>query len=292
MKIAVVTICTIDLNYGNYIVSNSWEYCNKHGYDFILYEDKLNPNTAVIANKTLAVIQNIDDYDWILMKDADSLFYNYNLKIENYIDNDYDYIASMSKIHNVVNLGHLLIKCTPQVKQELTMISQVVNKIVLKGEQPIYNDFWETGKISPVKKISKHIFNAHPFGKKDWHREWGLAKEDLGEWGRPKEELQELDDMGYDYHKRYGDINHETFIVHYPGTFMKTCSYVIERQVIDAGQEMFNFSEDYLPQFIVMYNNIRVKYLSPTLNKNKPKEISLKPRVKKTERRKIKYKNR
>jgi len=287
MKIAVVTICTRDLNFRDYTISNSKDYCKKYGYDFILYEDRIDPESATITNKTICVLDNIDKYDWIFMKDADSLFYNFNISLEQHIDNRYNYIGSMSKLVDVVNLGHLLIKCGPQVKQELKDVLVVLReRVTAKGEQPVYNEFWNDGKISPVKRLPKHVFNAHDIGKEDW--DWNR------EWGRSLEYLMELDRKGIEFHRKFHDIKADTLIVHYPGVFLKTGNYEIERYVAQGKiPEYFSFSEEYLPQFIVMYNNIRVKYLSPTPNKkNKPKEISLKPRVKKTERRKIKYKNR
>jgi len=291
MKIAVVTICTIDLNFRNYTIANSRDYCERHGYDFILYEDKLDPTSATITNKTIAVLQNMDNYDWILMKDADSLFYNFNIKIENYIDDDYNYIGSFSQIPDTINLGHLLIKCNPDVKTELNKVLRVLReKVVVKGEQPIYNDFWECGLISPVKKLPKHMLNAHPFGKIDWNAEWGLAKEYLNEWGVPMEKLVELDANGFKFYEKFGDIKEDTFIIHYPGIFLKTCSYVTEREIIMAGGEIFNFSEKYLPEFIFMYNKIKGR-LQPSPNSKKISPTNCKPRVKKSEMRKIKYKN-
>ena len=78
MKIAVVTIATHNLNYREYSIENSIDYCRRHGYDFKLYEERIDSSVAVIANKTIAVLENMDDYDWIFMKDADSLFYNFS----------------------------------------------------------------------------------------------------------------------------------------------------------------------------------------------------------------------
>ncbi len=278
MKIAVVTICTRNLNYRDYSIDNSREYCQKYGYDFILYEDKIDPNVAIITNKTIAVLQNIDNYDWIFMKDADSLFYNFNYRIENYVDNDYNYIGSWSKMKGVVNLGHLLIKCTPQVCIELEGVLSILRqKILTKGEQPIYNNFWDYGWISPVKKLSKHIFNAHQIGKARWD-------ENLT-WRQLEERVNE--NRNYE---RFGDIKNDTFIVHYPGTFLKTRDENIEQQVYRSDRDvpmLWNFSESYLLEFISMYNKIKKMSESQPNNKKIVQlKTSCKPRVKKTETKK------
>ena len=280
-RIAVVTICTRDLNFRDYTIENSRDYCKRHGYDFLLYEDRIDPESAAISNKTICVLQNIDKYDWIFMKDADSLFYNFNFRLEDYIDENYNYIASMSSIPDTVNLGHLLIQCTPQSKKELEMVSGVIReKVVLKGEQPIFNDFWNEGKISSIKRLPKHVLNAQVFDKEN-HEEWTLTLEDL----------QKLDDRDINF-EAHADVKSDTFIIHYPGAFLKSRSYLHERLVHTTGEaDMFNFSEEYLPEFIATYNRIRQKFLVP----DKIKTVSRIPygvRVKKNQRKKIKYKNR
>ena len=53
MKIAVITTATLDLNFRDYIIDNSLEYCGKHGYTFMVYENKIDEGASVIANKTM-----------------------------------------------------------------------------------------------------------------------------------------------------------------------------------------------------------------------------------------------
>lgn len=284
MNIAVITICTKDLNYRNYTIDNSKQYCDRHGYDFILYEDKIDEDAAVISNKTLTAIRNIGSYDWILMKDADSLFYNFDYRIEEYIDNDYNYIASWSKVKSMVNLGHLLIKCSTQVEIELKRIYNIIKEEVLvKGEQPIYNRFWNEGKLSPVKVLDKHIFNAHPFGKPN--------REVLKAWKLTMDELIDLDKKNMNL-EQFGDIKQDTFIVHYPGSFLKSRSFVTERKEQRQGKEVFSFAEDFLHEFSAMHerikklNNGRIPIAPPP-----KKDIFAEPKIRKdrTKMKKIKY---
>lgn len=279
MKFAVITLCTANLNYGKYSTENAMEYCNRHGYDFILYEDKIDRDAAAISNKTLTVLRNINSYDWILMKDADSLFYNFNFKLEDYIDDDYCYIGSMSQIPYMVNLGHLLIKCTPKVKEELEVIYQVIKENVTeKGEQPIYNQWWNEGRLSPVKKMDKHIFNAQSFDKIYWEGQHNLSVE----------ELQKLDDDNMNLEAR-ADIKKDTFIVHYPGAFLKSRSYVIEHQTYNHESDPFNFSDAHLPRFIWMFEEIKRRNAFPDI-RDIPREIKVKPRTNRAKLREIKYK--
>jgi len=278
MRIGVVMICTRDLNYREYAIDNSRTYCEKHGYDFVLYENKINPNASAIANKTIGVLENIDKYDWIFMKDSDSLFYNFDIRIENYIDVNYNYIASMSKIIDTVNLGHLLIKCTADVKRELNMVSNTITeKVSVKGEQRIFREHWKTGKISPVKKMPKHIFNAQTMGIEDWR-----ARRDFSD-----EKLMELDRKGVEYYKNYADIKPDTFIVHYAGVFLKTGTLIGERQdLYGEFPDPFNFSDLILSDFIKLSESIKKRYC---INGGKPVKMEsvLKPRVQKHNRKKI-----
>lgn len=284
-RIAVVTIATSNLNYRKYSNNNAKNYCGVHGYDFKLYEEKLDPDAAAITNKTIAVLENIDDYDWIFMKDADSLFCNFNLRIEQYLDDDYNYIASWSKMGEV-NLGHLLIKCTPEVKNELTniVLPLLRERIVLKGEQPVYNELWNTKKISPVKVLDKHILNAHPIGKKNW-----------GEWLTWEEfEARVQENRNYE---KYSDISADSFIVHYPGTFMKTRNEYTEHHVnVNEGKDMperWNFSDSYLKSFVALHDEIQRRFeisREMRINNKQPSNLSYGKPVRRHKRRKIKYK--
>jgi len=285
MKIAVVTIATSNLNYREYSNSNARSYCNRYGYDFKLYEEKLDPTAAAITNKTIAVLENIDNYDWIFMKDADSLFYSFTKRIEDYVDDNYNYVASWSKMGEV-NLGHLLIKCSPEVKHELKniVLPLLRERIVLKGEQPVYNELWNTNKISPIKVLDKHILNAHPIGKKVW-----------GEW-LTWEEFEARVRENRDYEK-YSDISADTFIVHYPGTFMKTRNEYTEHQVnVDEEKdipERWNFSDSYLKVFAALHDEIqrKVELLERFQTKGVSQSIPYGKRVRKHQRRNFIYKN-
>lgn len=287
MRIAVVTICTPNLNFGSYCIKNSKEYCDRHGYDFILYDKKIDENISAVANKTLTVLDNIDKYDWILMKDADSLFYNFNYSLDDYTDDYHNYFGSWSKIPTKINLGHILIRCTPQVKDELEMVfEEVQKKVKLKGEQPIYNRFWDEGRISPIKKLPKHIFNAHAYGTHEWNNGWFLKTS----WDM----LKEMDNQNLNL-EQYNDIKKDTLIVHYPGTFLKTRSYVAARKVIETGIEDFNFVGEGLLSYVMMYDNI-VKINKGVLPTPSPKRkkmasnVSVMLRSDRTKMKKINYK--
>jgi len=235
MKIAVITICTSNLEYGKYTIENSELYCKKHGYDFIVYKDLIDPTTCPINNKTISVLHNLDNYDWILMKDADSLFFNFNFKIEDYIDENYNYIGSKSETINIINLGHLLIKCNETTKEELKfIISELKEKVKIKGEQKVYNDLWNSKKISSVKVLKKSIFNANPLGNKWQYRDKKFSSDII----------LELKDYSF-----FNDIYDYTFIIHWPGNLLKTFNSRIHYDKI-----LFNFSNIQLEQF-KFYNN-------------------------------------
>ena len=93
-------------------------------------------------------------------------------------------------------------------------------------------------------------------------------------------------------YEQFGDIRNDTFIVHYPGTFLKTRDEHIEQQVYRSDRDvplLWNFTDSYLLEFIAMYYNIKKISQSQT-TKDKIIPTTCKPRVQRSEMKKIKYK--
>lgn len=76
-------------------------YCKTHGYDFIIAEKKLSTCYGITEKRSLepawtklALVSRIlDDYDWVFWTDADSIILNFDIKLEDFIDTEYDLIA-------------------------------------------------------------------------------------------------------------------------------------------------------------------------------------------------------
>lgn len=78
-------------------------YCQKHGYDFIEIEREAYPNHHVAYNKYRVVQELLPYYDWIFYNDTDSLIMNYNIKLESFLDQNYEFIISYDI--NGINTG-------------------------------------------------------------------------------------------------------------------------------------------------------------------------------------------
>ena len=121
-KILVCQYYTNNLKYGTYSVDINKAYCERHGYDYHVYNDhdrlwKIANEPSPEALQWFKVVflremmEQKPDYDWYLFLDIDAVFCNHKDKIENYIDENYNVIMSDDySHHSVVNTGVILIK--------------------------------------------------------------------------------------------------------------------------------------------------------------------------------------
>lgn len=96
------------------------EYCKLHGYDFYSREDNIRTDRIVGWERIQIICDFIDKYDYIFYFDCDCLIMNHNIKIENLIDENYDFqIAknSISKGWDGVNTGTFIVKCSQWSKE-------------------------------------------------------------------------------------------------------------------------------------------------------------------------------
>jgi hypothetical protein len=76
-------------------------YAKKYGHDFIIATKKINNCYGVKAKRKLecawtklAVISRVlEDYDWVFWTDADSVILNFDIKLEDFLNEDFDVIA-------------------------------------------------------------------------------------------------------------------------------------------------------------------------------------------------------
>lgn len=87
------------------------EYCARHGYNFILARGDVSKGRGVVWSK-IALLQELMEKDksseWFLWIDADALFMNHELKLENRIEPDCNLIITHDV--NGLNSGVFLIK--------------------------------------------------------------------------------------------------------------------------------------------------------------------------------------
>lgn len=178
MKIAVASIATPDMDELTKITwPNKLEYCRKHSYYGILQSqswDYLGFDKVIFIDSLL----DSDQYDWILWLDNDTLFTNFNKKIEDVIDNNYDFIIS-TDYGTKPNAGVFLVKNSDNGKKYIKILKQKmyelkpVNKFLFGEEQTAiqatYQDY-NFIKIIPQKYINAYPYSdiyGHPNGLND-----------------------------------------------------------------------------------------------------------------------------
>src|SRR5208283_4375787 len=75
-------------------VPSKKKYCQRHGYDFIYYEfDDIGRFPA--WGRVVGLKKYLNDYDWVFNIDTDMLIVNYDIRLEDWIDNKYNILIGM-----------------------------------------------------------------------------------------------------------------------------------------------------------------------------------------------------
>ena len=166
--IAVVTMAVGD-NYKTAVstgILNKRKYCEKHGYDFIYGEEQLDKNRPIAWSKILLLRKTLDNhkYKWVFWTDADSLFMNMSIPLEDLIDDNYNIIITQEDCGNI-NSGQFFLKNCAWSKEFL--------KKVYGHTECINHGWWENLAIikeyendKDVAKLTKllpqRLMNSYP----------------------------------------------------------------------------------------------------------------------------------
>ena len=88
-------------------------YCQKHGYDNIHYQSPpslLPDGRQDNWGRVHGILWHLRDYDWIFYLDTDILIMNHEIKIEDYIDENYNLIAGPLPHEGHIMTSGMLIK--------------------------------------------------------------------------------------------------------------------------------------------------------------------------------------
>lgn len=95
MNICVVTLGNKNIEeYSKYSFAINKKYCEHHGYTYIQHNDVLDSKRPATWSKIIAVKQQIRNFDWIFWIDADAIFFNHDIRIEDITDNNHYFFAS------------------------------------------------------------------------------------------------------------------------------------------------------------------------------------------------------
>jgi hypothetical protein len=158
-KILVCQYYTNNLKYGKYSIDINKAYCERHGYDYHVYNDhdrlweRANePNVEAIQWFKVVFLKEMmeqkPDYDWYLFLDIDAVFCNHKDKIENYIDENYNVIMSDDySHHSAVNTGVILIKKNDWSLQFLQ--DWYASRHTTNGKETLELIDWSAGMAAP-----------------------------------------------------------------------------------------------------------------------------------------------
>ena len=116
MKIAILQFSTTNVPYLPYTEAINKKYCELSGYDYIIEKNdekisKLIEDRAYTWGKPKIILENLENYDYVLFMDIDAIVCNFSIRIEEFIDEQYEIIAAEDNSnHSLMNAGILLIK--------------------------------------------------------------------------------------------------------------------------------------------------------------------------------------
>jgi len=166
MKICFQLIYTADwVDLAKITVPNIVNYCRKHGYDWNIqsiqgrysgYLKILNIQSLFAAN----------DADVIVSLDCDTLITNYNIKIEDYLDDTHSFF--ICEDYNGLNAGVFVIKNSKWSADFLSYILQCEGQSGMYCEQDAILSYMksfpnnENIKILPHPSINSYLYESYP----------------------------------------------------------------------------------------------------------------------------------
>lgn len=111
-------------------------YCKQHGYDFICGDTHLDPSRPIPWSKIKLIEKVMENpkYKWIFWTDADSIIMNQAVRLEDLIDENYNFI--ITKDPYGLNTGQFFIKNCPWSRE-------LLKKVYNDHPDCIHHNVWE-----------------------------------------------------------------------------------------------------------------------------------------------------
>lgn len=123
-KIAIVSLYTKEISeFATYSEKSIKDYCEKQGYSFYVYRESLDKNGSPNWSKSQALLNHIDDHDYIVWMDSDTLIFNPEKKLESIIEKAPKKLIIATKDignHCMLNSGVLFFKSHQYTKNLIT----------------------------------------------------------------------------------------------------------------------------------------------------------------------------
>lgn len=83
---------------GPLALANHRRYCDRHGYDFI-DEVTIDRSRPAAWSKIPAILAALDEYDWVVWADSDTIVLDGDRRLEELADDRYDFVGQDSAVH-------------------------------------------------------------------------------------------------------------------------------------------------------------------------------------------------
>jgi len=165
-KIAVVTIAQGE-EYKNRVelgMKSKEEYCQRHGYDFILKDQSEDTSRHIYWSKIPLMRKVLEhpSYDWVVWIDADTLMMNMEIPLEIFLDDNYNFI--ISRDWQAINSGVFFVKNCQWSKDFLDRVYNRVDCVdhFLPDQEAISRELKNNNEIDAMAKIvPQRLFNSY-----------------------------------------------------------------------------------------------------------------------------------
>lgn len=198
----VMAVATMHDKTYEYLRPYTWDqngklYCELWDYrKFVLEYPGDIPHGFAKIRFLIQVCDQNPDVEWIFWKDCDGLITNFNIKLEDVVDNNYH--VMLTTHNNGINNGMMFVRNSQEGREYLRMIFEHVHIPNYRNgpgvEQAVMVDTLEANKTI-VKIVPQRTFNAVPYT--DFSHGAITSR---------------LDTLGTEGHWKEGD-----FVMHWPG---------------------------------------------------------------------------
>ena len=147
-------------------IPNKEAYCKKNNYLSAFIEDlEVKPYHSVWLKFEHAMSQ-ISKQEWLFVTDIDSIFMNFETKLEEFIDEKHEMIVSYD--YHGLNTSHFFIKNTDWGKKFINQVWKYSKSSEAKQKQleqiAFISCILSRGEnISKTKIVSQKLFNCYPY---------------------------------------------------------------------------------------------------------------------------------
>ena len=148
------------------------DYCQKQGYDFIYCEETLDASRHPAWSKILLALTALQNpsYKWVVWIDADTLIMNYDIRLEDIIDEQYNFLITAD--HNSISSGVFFIR---NCDWSIQLLKNAYQRTGLPDEWRYYeqpaiiqelleqNAIGEQAKICPQRQFNSYNHYEHKY---------------------------------------------------------------------------------------------------------------------------------